>query len=400
MMTNKELIEKATITTDAIASAGKLNPLQADKFIDYVFDETGLSKAGIRLEKFDNEQMELDKIDVAQRVAVPFEEAKDPQVRRGVTTSTITLAPKGVMVPFEISDLFKQRNIEKDKVEDHIIKMMATRAANNAEEMYFDGNLLGPARDEDYMRGTGNTSQYVKDSLLGLFDGLLKIAESGNIVDAANAPISPNLVSRALRAIPNRFRKDRKLLKAFLSWDHEQHYREAISGRGTAVGDAALTGEGNMPSFGVELMPMSLLDSEPIYVENSVANTDGTTATSLTHAPIANLVLTPTTLGKTPTTPYVEGVDYTVNASAGTWTRLAAGAISSGATIKATYTTAGKMIVTNPQNIIVAIGRDVSIESDRDIYGRVTEFAMHMQIFVAVEEVQALSYVRNIQVPS
>ena len=48
-MTNEELlklanemVEKGVISTSALASGGKLNPTQANRFIDFVFDETGL----------------------------------------------------------------------------------------------------------------------------------------------------------------------------------------------------------------------------------------------------------------------------------------------------------------------------------------------------------------------
>lgn len=39
-ISNEALVEKAVIVADDLASAGKLNPAQADKFIDYVVDET------------------------------------------------------------------------------------------------------------------------------------------------------------------------------------------------------------------------------------------------------------------------------------------------------------------------------------------------------------------------
>jgi hypothetical protein len=397
-MTNKELIEKATITTDAMAAAGLLNPEQADKFIDYVIDETGVKNV-CRIVRFKPSQKYIDKINVANRVAVPKEEAVDPGIRRGVSTSRIVLEHREIMVPFELSDIVKEENIEGDAVEDHIVKMMATRFANNMEEMFWDGNTLGPAVQESELY-EGGSALYIKDSLLALFGGFLKKSDSGHIVDAAGEAISPSLLSRALNAMPNKFRKNKAMLKFFMSPDHEQVYREKVSTRATASGDAALASTGNIPSFGVEMLPISLLSATPKYAENSVANTDGTTATALSYGPIDDLVLTPTTLGSIPTAKYVEGVDYSVNETAGTWTRLAGGAIGSGATVKATYKTAGRIILTNPQNLIVCIGRDVRIEKDRNIFKSVNEFAITAKVWAEVEETDALVMIKNVAVPA
>ena len=60
-LTNEELVEKAVITTDALAAAGKLNPAQSEKFLDYVVDETVL-KNNARIVRFRNETLEIDKI--------------------------------------------------------------------------------------------------------------------------------------------------------------------------------------------------------------------------------------------------------------------------------------------------------------------------------------------------
>ena len=398
-LSNPELIEKATITTAAIASAGKLNPAQADRFLDYVVDESQM--AGIsRIVRFRNEQMDVDKITVADRVAVPKAEAADPGVRRGVTTSKITLTPKEIMVPFEIGDLFKEENIEGDQVENHILQMMGRRLANNLEELYWDGNTVGPAALESDLYEGGSSSLYRKDTYLELFDGWLKLAESGNVVDAENAPMSPNLLSRALNAMPNKFKRNRANLRYFTSWNHEQDFRETISSRASMRGDEALAGGRNLMPFGVELMPVSLLNPEPPYAEDSVANSDGTTATALSFGPISDLVLTSQTLGATPEAKYVENTDYTVDETNGTWTRLTAGSIGSGATVKATYSTAGRLLLTAPTNVLLALGRDITIESDRNIYKTVTEYAITVKVYVQFEEISSVVLVKNIAVPS
>lgn len=394
----QEMIQKATIITDAIATYGKLNPEQANQFIDYVMDETSIKDLGCRQVRFTNEKMYIEKINVANRVAVPADEAADPGIRRGVSTSRVELAPKEIMVPFEIGDLFKDYNVEGGKVEDHIARMMATRFANNVEELHFNGNTTKPATlESDYVEG-GSTVLYRTDDYLGLYHGWLKQAESGHVVDAENGALTPQLISKALRSMPTKFRKNRKLLKAMVSWDHEQNYREGIASRATVGGDAALEGRTNIPAFGVELFPVALLEPEPQYVENVVMNTDGSTPSSLSYAPVTDVVVTPTTLGKNPAAAYVEDTDYSVDYAAGTVTRLTT--IGSGATVKVTYRTAGRALITMPQNMILAIGLDITVGKDRNIYTRVNEYAMHARVYCAFEETDAVVLIKNIKVPS
>ena len=72
-LSNQEILEKATITTNEIATAGRLNDAQADAFIDFVIDVTGL-QGRVRVVRFRNDKLDIDKIGVGKRVAVPKKE--------------------------------------------------------------------------------------------------------------------------------------------------------------------------------------------------------------------------------------------------------------------------------------------------------------------------------------
>ena len=104
-MTNEELVllQKAITAAEALSSSGKLNPAQADRFIDYVIDES-VMKNNVRVVKFRNEKLEIDKINIAARVMHPAVEYQAPQDRLGVVTSKIELQPKEVITAFDISD--------------------------------------------------------------------------------------------------------------------------------------------------------------------------------------------------------------------------------------------------------------------------------------------------------
>jgi len=394
-LTNEELIQKATITTAAIAASGKLNPEQANEFINLVVDVTGLGGVS-RVVRFRNEQYDIDKLNVGSRVAVPKIEATDPGVRRGVTASKVSLNPKEIMVPFEISDEFLQENIEGATVEDMVVNMMATQFANNLEELYIDGNTLGPAVFEDELFAGGSSTEVIVDSYIALCDGWLKLAGTDHVVDANGADIQSGIFSEMIKEMPDKWKRIRRNMKFFISTDHEQNYRQTVSSRATAAGDAALSTTQNLTPFGMELFPLPLLQSTPRIVEHVTLN--GTTAVGLLNKNIVagSDIVTLATLGSTPTTPFVNATDYTLNEAAGTIARIGGGAITDGATVKITYRSEGQMWLTDAMNMILGIGRDIRIENDRNIYRSVNEWAITARVAVQFEETDRVVLGKNI----
>jgi hypothetical protein len=394
-MTNRELVEKATIAADQLAAAGKLNPMQSDKFIDFVIDVTKLRNV-VRVVKFRNEEANIDKIGVGKRVAVPKAEATDPGVRRGVSTSKVTLKPVEIMVPFEISDTFGEINIEGEDVKEHIVKMMATQLANDIEDLYINGNLLGPAAFEDDIFIGGSSTQVVKDSYLGLTDGWWKLAQGATVVDAEGDDISSQLFSDMLNAMPEKFKRDRSQLRFLSATDIEQNFRNKVSTRATAGGDAALSTTQNLTPFGVELVPVPLLGRTPKIVEHVTLT--GTTPVALTFKPIVDgsEIVTLDTLGSTPVTPYIEGTDYNMDYPNGTIARDAGGALPTPVDVKVTYNAYPQVLLTHFNNLIVAIGRDIRIEKDRDIFKGVDQYAITTKVSVNIEELEAVVKMTNI----
>jgi hypothetical protein len=387
-----ELIEKGIITTSSLASGGKLNPEQADKFLDFVFDETGLKNI-VRMVKMKAEQYDIDKVGVGRRVAVPKEEATDPGVRRGVQTSKISMNKKAIMVPFEISEEFFEDNIEGEAVEDRIARMMATQFANNLEELYINGDTLGPAVvQSDILEG--GSSDYVKDSYLALQDGWMKLARNGNIVDAEGANISSNVFSKMKNALPNKYRKRLSQLKYFVPMDTEQNYRQALSARGTSMGDNALQTEERIKAFGVELVPLSLLEAAPLKVAHVTLT--GTTAVQLNgDKNISDVVVHLQTLAGTPTAP-IAGSDYDLDEAAGTIARSAGSTLPNPVSVKVTYRSQTEILLTEARNLILGIGRDIKIKKDLDIFKDVRQWAMTVRVAVQIEETEATVLGKNI----
>ena len=393
-VTNEQLVEKAVITTEAIASAGKLNAKQADRFIDYVINETVL-KDNARIVKFRNETMDIDKIGVGARAAVPKSEATDPGVRRNVTHTKVTLTPKEVMVPFEMSDVYIDHNIEGARVEDHVIKMFATQFANDTEEIFVNGNALGQAVTEDSIYPGGSTSLLVKDSYLGMFDGWSKQAEAGNVVNAAGKNVGLSIFSQALRSMPTKFRRNKSKLRWIMSPDLWEVYLEKLATRATALGDAAASGGTHGP-LGIKAVAVPLWDFQPTIVEHftlSGANDD----MQLGNTNVEDVVVTLASLGSAPTAALTLTTDYTVVAATGVVTAVDSGGnLGDGIVAKVTYSARPQFMLTHMDNLIVAIGRDIRIEKDRDIFKGVDQYAITAKIDCKFEEETAVVKVKNL----
>lgn len=394
-VSNEDIVRKAAIVADNLATGGKLNDAQSDRFIDFVIDETVL-KDNARVVRFRNENLDIDKIGVGKRVAVPKKEAVDPQVRRGINTSKVTLTPKELMVPFEIGDNFRELNIEGDNVEETIIRLMATQLANDLEDLYINGNELGAAVPQSDLLENGSSDE-VKDTYLALVDGWSLLGDGANIVDAQGQNIGLSIFSKAIRAMPTKFRRNRTGLRWYMSPDLWQLYLEKLSTRATGLGDsAAVGGEGAPGPFGIRAVPVPLWEFEPLTVEHVQLN--GTTAVALKNGPVTDVVVHAEDLDKVPTAPFVEGAgnDYLLDATAGTVARLAGGNIGDGDIVKVTYRSNPQLMLTHMNNMIVGIGRDIRIEKDRDIYKGVNQYAITAKVDVEYEELSAIVKVRNI----
>lgn len=213
------------------------------------------------------------------------------------------------------------------------------------------------------------------------------------MIDAEGENISAGIFSRAMRGLPTKFRRRMQDMRVLISPDLWSLYLERLASRATAVGDAVIGGGSHDP-FGMKAAAIPLWPLNPISVEHKVLN--GTTAVALKSANVTEVVVHPETLGNAATPSYVEGVDYTLDAAAGTVARVALGAIADGATVKITYKAAPQIIMTHRDNLILAIGRDITLEKDRDIFKGMDQYALSAKVDVQIQNLDAVVKVKNI----
>lgn len=396
--TNEQLLAKAINAANSLAAAGKLNPAQAERFLDFVFDETMLTKMA-RVIRFRNEQLDIDKIGIGRRAAVPASEGVDPGTRRGVNHSKVTLTPVEVMVPIEITETYKEWNLEGASVVDKILRMFAKQLANDWEDLSTHGDTAGPLVEEDFLRDGGSTTDVVLDAYMALFDGWLKLAENGNVVDIEGAALSGTVFRKMLNAMPSKFKRIKSELRWICSHETEELWRERMSTRATAGGDLAMSSQASMTPFGIAMLPVPLFEHHPKRVQTSQFSGAGATI-QLGHKPIlagsVQIIDDADVSSKLPTTPYLETTDFTVDEATGIITHVGAGSIPTTTDLRITYRSGPSIILTHVKNFIVGIGRDVTIEQARDIYRRADQYAIHVKFDAKIEEDTALVLAENI----
>jgi hypothetical protein len=387
----KEIITLA----DTLSAAGKSNPELNKEFIDYVFDLTGLGALGIRVESFMPDKAELHKIIMPDLVMLTKEEAADPNYRVGFSHEKVELNPKSFIVPIEISKDYFQYNLEGDTMEEKAVRLFATVMKNNVEKIAFEADVVGPAVKESERKKNGSTTQYIKDSVFSQFDGFVRQADSAaTVVDADGAPFSSTQINQGILGLPVEHR-DRRELKGLLPSDLEQNLRHRLSARGTGFGDLMLEGDRPVKIFSVDHPGLALFPFTPRIVEDVTLT--GTTPVNLRYKDVSGVVVLPSTLGLAPTTPYVLTTDYILDTAAGTIVRPASGsAISSGQVVKVTYNSPPQALYTKAKNLIMAIGLDMEIEYDSDIYKRTWQAAIHFKYAVKIEETKAVCKVINL----
>lgn len=254
MSTNQELIKKADIALADLATAGRLSPEQTDRFLRNLIDQPTILNQ-VRTVAMNSPEMKINKIGFGSRILRPavsgtsLTQAERSKPDLGQVTLNTREVIAEVRIPYDvIEDNIERGNVSGDPqsgaggLHQTIVDMIGARAALDLEELA----LLGD-------------KAHATDDFLKLHDGFLKLA-STNIVDATGAPLTKDLIKAGVKAMPDRFLRNRAQMKHFLSVDNETEFRDLYASRQTALGDSQI--QGNLPLFvfgskleGAALMP-------------------------------------------------------------------------------------------------------------------------------------------------
>jgi len=121
------------------AGSGILRPEQARRFIDYVWDATVLAKDGRRVTMRAN-TMELEKVNVGERVIRAANQGDASYTNAGATFSKVELTTKKIRLDWEVSAEALEDNLEGSALEDHLVRLMTNAFANDIEDLAINGD--------------------------------------------------------------------------------------------------------------------------------------------------------------------------------------------------------------------------------------------------------------------
>jgi hypothetical protein len=233
---NKAIIEKALVAT---TTGGQLSPEQASSFIDTVIKQSTLLSE-VTVIPMNASEYQMDIIGIAGRQMRAAVEGTDPGFTGTVTIPRRTLNTTEVILPYDISINFLEENISQAQAESQLNTAFATQFGN-------DLNDLAVIGDEDSV-----------DLFIKINDGWIDIAVadgSANVVDLASGTDYKVLLGLMLAGLPVKYRRNRDLLKFFVSPDFEEGYRVQLQERATGLGDTYLAENKTAFYHGIEVVP-------------------------------------------------------------------------------------------------------------------------------------------------
>jgi hypothetical protein len=188
------------------AGSGILRPEQARRFIDYVWDATILAKDGRRVTMRAN-TMELEKVNVGERVIRAAAQAVGDYTNAGATFSKVELTTKKIRLDWEVSAEALEDNIEGAALEDHIVRLMTNAFGNDIEDLAING--------------TGVTAD---GAFVGIMNGFVnRVKEDGDaheaVVTVENDNWTTDAMQKIILAMPRKYRAIKSNLKFYAGTD-------------------------------------------------------------------------------------------------------------------------------------------------------------------------------------
>ena len=392
MSFTKQFVNKSSVITPASFTApGALSREEADRFIDYVVDQSFL-KNNARIERMNAPTKTIAKVGIGRKILKPAKSATDPGNTVSIVTDQLTLETKEIIAIAEISDDSLEDNIEGDAFVDHLMRMIASQAANELDFMC--------------MYGTRIENPNEATDILQLVNGWFTIArEQGHVLNARdtglfeddNGYIDPAKLSKVVKTLPNRYRGNKGNLRILVADDIYQDYNDYLGARAVSTADPYLLGVGRLTYSNIPISAVSLLPVDrPVEVEDGVD-------TTLTNAPLASTniiqvakatdpdIVTGQTLALGLGTGYEEVVTVVeVNGTTITLQNDLYYSHKVGTTVKQITPNGSDLLLTDYRNLIFGIQRDIKWETERHARRRSTSFVMTLRVDTQVENPDAL----------
>lgn len=242
---NRTILEKADFAlAHLVTNGGLLHPLQSKKFMRLTTTDSVLL-GQVTYRPMSRAREDIDQLAFGSRVLRAAQELTElaPADRTVPDITQVSLDAKEFMGEVDLSDQVLEENIEQGDLRQTIMQ------------------LLGPAVGRDLEEVVINGDQTSADPFLAQFDGLLVQAQS-NVVDAAGGAVDDDLFHDMMKALPSRYRKNKRQLRFYTSSDAEANLRRHRAQRESTLGDVYLETDKPILAAGVPVAPVPLFPEE------------------------------------------------------------------------------------------------------------------------------------------
>lgn len=242
---NRTLLEKADLAlADLTTGGGMLVPEQAKRFMRLLTKQSKLLGL-VTFVPMAAPKQQQPKIKFGGRILRPGREgaAVAPAERVKPDLSFLELDAKLFKGEVRLTDEVLEDNIERSDLRQTVMELIADNVARDMEEIAIRGSTSSP------------------DPLLAVMDGILAQVRS-HVVDAAGQPVSKQLFTDLLKAIPAEHLRDKSVMRFLSSIDVDSNYRNLIADRATAAGDRFLETDAPVVVSGVPLEPIPLFPED------------------------------------------------------------------------------------------------------------------------------------------
>ena len=251
-MKNQEIIQKADLALADLATAGRLNDEQTDRFIRKLMDAPTILNA-CRTVTMNSPGRKINKIGFGNRM-----------LRPGVANTALSQAdrykPTLEQVVVDVDEVIAQINLPYDVIEDNIESSSVNNAAGTGtggiHQTIVDMMAERAAVDLEERGFKADTGSCYTDR--AMTDGWLK-RSNVNLVNAGGATISKDILKAGVKGMPDKYLRDRANMRQFLSMDNETELRDTYANRQTALGDAMLQGTSPLFMHGSQVLGASAM---------------------------------------------------------------------------------------------------------------------------------------------
>lgn len=406
----------------------ELLPEEADKFIDYVVDES-FWKNNARIVKMEKVEKNLRYLGfkAGTRFLKPANKFAASDYLKEFAEGKVTLHAQKVRGAVVVYDDDLEEGIEGQAFADHLMKIIAKKVANEIDEAAYcshDGFA-----DTD-IRSLWKGFRYkllVEQAKTGVFPKAATLLDASNTLaghenDFSTAGKIAEKIgtttdwefkfAKMLAVMPSKYKLvGLKNLRFFCNDIIPNDYAEALANRATILGDKALLGEEDLPYRTVPIASVPLMPVTYEVVEGTLNGKEDYDVTGTLHNIIAVTASTFDIAGDF-TAEFTAGLKIIVSGSAknnGVYTVVSSAYADTTTTITVSETVdtttadgklggnvCGDVILTPKSNFIIGIQKELTLESKRAPEDQAQYVFYNLKIDIAVENPEAAVILVNV----